>query len=432
MPFCTAIFRLLLLLLAMLPGIAFAQTTAPALVPVPADAWRISILSFGPGPEIFERYGHSAIRLRNDRAKIDVCYDWGNFSFDDPNFIGRFVKGDLRYWMEGKDTLAMLHVYIDLWDRTVVEQELNLDLAQNLRLRQIIAAQDDEADRYYAYDYFKDNCATRVRDTIDKATDGALRAHAKELTDHSYRWQNRRVVPVGALNQALLPLMDMVMGPRIDPPLSRWDACFLPGVLAGELDATRVQSPVGEVPLVKERRVLNTTKTPANIEPADATNPVWWTLPIGLLGGIGLALVSRRSPIAFKLGATLWEAFACFGSVFMIGIVCFTRHWVVAWNANLLQFTPLALLLLLAIWSGRLRDRLGCAAIGAVGLSVIGLLVTISRLTPQSNVAGIALALPLHVGVLVGLRQLAQRRLVAAGEAGNAFAVEASTQGLAT
>ena len=382
---CTAILLVILFLAAALAAPALAQT-APATREARND-WQISVVTFGPGPVIFERYGHVAIRLKNDVRKVDVCYDWGNFSFDDPNFFGRFFKGDMRYWMEAKDSASMLRFYSENADRTVVEQVLNLTPAQSQRLVNIIAAQDNDQDRHYLYDYFKDNCATRVRDVVDEATGNVLRERTKsDFTRHSYRWQNRRLVPVGAVNTVLATLMDFAFGPRNDPPLSRWDASFLPGVLAGELDVTQISDGNGGVmPLVRERRLLKRTTAPANAEPVHAFNPGYLTLPVGLLCGVFLVALPTYSALAFKIAATLWELFALLGTLFMSALILFTRHWVIAWNENLLQFTPLALVVILALWSRRLRARLRWAATAALGLSLLGILVTILPLTPQAR-----------------------------------------------
>ena len=64
-------------------------------------ALTISIYTYGPGPAVFEKFGHIAIGIADARTGEDVAYNWGMFDFDQPNFLGRFLTGDTRYWMAG-------------------------------------------------------------------------------------------------------------------------------------------------------------------------------------------------------------------------------------------------------------------------------------------------------------------------------------------
>jgi Domain of unknown function (DUF4105) len=366
------------------------------------DEWTVSVLTVGPGPAIYERYGHIAIRLKNDARDIDVAFDWGNFSFDDPGFIGRFVRGELRYWMEAKDVEGFLNHYIEGQDRTVTEQVLNLTPAQNLGLRQILSAQNTDANRFYLYDYFRNNCATRVRDVIDEATNGALQPTKQVGTPHSYRWHNRRLVPVGLENVALLALMDLAMGPRTDVRLSRWDACFLPMEVITTLDEARMVGADGaELLLVREKRILNSTASPRNAEPSHARQPAWWWMPVSLFGAMTiLGLARLQGTLPFRVAATVWQALAGLGGVLLLAMICFTGHWPVSWNENLLQFSPLSWLL--GWWIVRGRWDAARTLSGVVlGLSVLGAAATI--VTPQQNAPAIVLALPLHAAVWGGL-----------------------------
>ena len=75
--------------------------------PVGADDLDILLVTFGLGQEVFERFGHNAIWVHDVTNGTDVTYDWGNFSFQQPAFLRRFLTGDTRYWMEAKDANAM-------------------------------------------------------------------------------------------------------------------------------------------------------------------------------------------------------------------------------------------------------------------------------------------------------------------------------------
>ena len=82
---------------------------------------QVSLLTFGQGDPVFERFGHNAIRIRDPRRGLDVSWNWGMFSFDEPNFLGRFLSGNSRYWMVGFETEPLLADY-RANNRTSVEQ----------------------------------------------------------------------------------------------------------------------------------------------------------------------------------------------------------------------------------------------------------------------------------------------------------------------
>lgn len=409
--------RTISLLIAVFAAVANAQTRPTSMEPT------ISIVVIGPGPAIYERYGHVGIRIQAPLNDLDVVFDWGNFDFGDPNFLGRFIKGDTRYWMQGQDGAAFVDHYAKTERRTVTLRTLNLTHDQTMRLIGIIRDQDDDQHRYYRYDYFRDNCSTRIRDLINDATGGSLNASKQSITPHSYRWHNRRLLRVGVDNMAILTGMELVTGPRVDAPLSEWYACYLPTLLGETLDRAKASD---GGPLVRDVRVVSTSTRPGDLEPADALSPVWWMLPIGVVCGGVLLLLSRVWPVGFKLGATFWELIVLVGAVFMPSIILFTLHWVVAWDENFLQLTPLSLPTLWAIWrrsrETSTKDTKGpevksirvpsCPSwtlffpAAALALSVVGAVVTISHLTPQQNAPAVCLALPLHAAVVVGLRTL--------------------------
>lgn len=389
--------RLLFAILALLSLAqpTFAQTR-------PADEPVVSIITLGPGPMVFERFGHNAIRVQIPSRRVDYWFDWGNFSFDDPAFISRFIFGDTRYWMAAKDAPGMIDVYARREDRTVTEQTLRLTAAQSARLLAALDAKNTEATRYYRYDYFIDNCSTRVRDAIDAAANGQLRPQMQTLTPHGYRWQMRRLVPVGPDNVVLSALMDFCAGPRADRPLSEWDTAFLPMELSRRLDTITVADDAGNrVPFVTARRVWNTTTSPGNAEPATADSPAVATTLIGVALAATMLAAARFFWPGFVALAFAWESFAAIGALFFTTTAAFTRHWVVSWNVNALQFSPLAFVVLAAMILGRRWPRLRRAADASLVLSVIAAAITI--LSPQRAAPAIGLALPLHAAVFLAV-----------------------------
>ena len=142
-----------------------ALVTLGALTAVPLDAqpatgaeapprYQISVLTFGPGDAVFERFGHNALRVRDFLTGADLAYNWGMFSFDEPRFLSRFLSGDTRYWVEAFPTSWLLEVYA-AQDRESIEQVLALTPREAATLAEAVAANATPEQRFYRYDYFR-------------------------------------------------------------------------------------------------------------------------------------------------------------------------------------------------------------------------------------------------------------------------------------
>ena len=154
----------------------------------------VLLLTMGQGEEVFEKFGHNAIVVWDDQAGMPLVYNWGMFDFEQPNFISRFLSGDTRYWMQPFSWEQTLNLYQRL-DRTLIAQELQLTPSQKARLVIMLRENALEANKFYRYDYYRDNCSTRARDAIDAVTNGALkRAMEAQPGQGSYRWHTRRLL----------------------------------------------------------------------------------------------------------------------------------------------------------------------------------------------------------------------------------------------
>jgi hypothetical protein len=172
-------------------GSAGAQGPPPA--NPPGSELTVYLMTMGQGDMVWERYGHNAIGIRNRLTNSDVVYNWGIFSFEEPGFIGRFLRGEMMYWMAGLDAAASVAQYRML-NRTVEVQELNLSPPQRLELLNFITWNAQEENKFYRYDYFLDNCSTRVRDALNRVLGGAIKMTTDTLgTATSYRWHALRL-----------------------------------------------------------------------------------------------------------------------------------------------------------------------------------------------------------------------------------------------
>ncbi len=353
----------------------------------------------GNGDQIWELFGHTAIRIHNNVTGQDSVFNWGAFDMTQPNFILHFLKGLNLYVMDGQtiqDVLA--HYRYD--NRTVIEQDLDLTESQRDSLVRLIQTNARPENLKYRYDYFVDNCATRPRDLLDRVLGGQLRAHADSLTSLSYRGQALRLMQG---NKPLVVGVDIGLGEPSDEVLTTWKAMFLPRVLHDYVATLQVRdSADGTHRLVRGERVLFQSTRP----PEPAAPPRLWSylLLLGLLiGGVMLWLASRagRSRGArWGLGilATLWCFIAGLLGVVLTILWTATDHRFAYANENLLVFNPLWLILAVCvavyIATGKSGRFTGLLAAFLTGLTVLALLAHAVFVSRQANIAIILLALP--------------------------------------
>jgi hypothetical protein len=372
----------------------------------------ISVLTFGQGDAIWERFGHNALRVRDAQLGTDVAYNWGTFDFEQPNFIGRFLTGNTLYWLATDPTPLMIEHYARVLNRSGVEQVLALTPQQRLAIRDFVAWNARPENRNYRYDYFVDNCSTRLRDVIDRVLGGELRRQlAARPSAHTYRSESLRLVDGMHLLQAG---MDVALARPADLPLTAWEESFVPMRLRDRLRDVQVVGADGaRRPLVAEERVLyESTRAP---EAARMPSLVGRFLVVGLLLAglvVGLSALAERGRRGARAGLAavggVWGFLAgVMGAILAIAWLA-TRH--VFWyrNENLLQFAPvaivLAVLLPLAVYRPRWRGAAFTVAALVAALSALGLLLKVFPAFRQQNLAVVLLALPVHAALGWALR----------------------------
>jgi len=390
-------FRWLLALLVLL--LAGTVVAAP---PVSTPAVRIGVMTMLPGQIFWERFGHDAIIVDDPARGELISYNFGFFDPSEPDFFGRFIRGQMRYQLVALPMREDLAYYRDV-GRGVSVQWLDLTPAQATALAESLAVNALPSNARYNYDYFTDNCSTRVRDAIDRALGGRLH---EQLSARS-RGNTYRSEAVRLASPA--PWMwlgfDIGLGPFADVPLARWQEAFVPMRLADSLrEATGTD---GRPLVVSEQQLLPHRIAP---EPAEYARP-WWPWALwGIAMALVLIVIGRKAPrVVAALALPFWTICGLLGAL-MLFIWFGTAHHAGWANQNLLLFNPLCLLLLPGGW--RLaRGRAGGPIVDGVMtlLVVCGMVAWIMRWLPpfpdQDNTHWIAVLLPLHVALYLALRR---------------------------
>lgn len=370
----------------------------------------ISVITFGPGEYVFERFGHNALRIKNRVTGEDLSYNWGMFSFSEPNFLGRFLSGDTRYWVEGIPTEPLLAAYARM-DRETVIQQLTLAPEVAWQLDSAVRENATEAKRYYRYDYYRDNCSTRLRDALDRALGGALaRRFTPQSTPWSYRSESLRLTEPTRAEQLGI---DLALGPRADRPLSLWEAAFIPMRLRDALRTVSVASAGGPaVPLVAREDTVYRAQRPAEPPEVRGLSLGMWGPILGawmlLLTPVSLASRRRTRGIAAVV-ALLWYGLTGLLGVTLVLMWSLTAH--VFWYGNLtaLLLSPLGLVVAVpaarAIWRGAGARWLQWAILAIVASSLLVMLI--SPFVTQRLSGPLLMLLPAQLGLALAFwRQL--------------------------
>lgn len=163
--------KLLSLLIAISLGLA-AYGQKPL-----SDKAEISLMTSAPyEAEVFTVYGHAALRIKDPEQKIDYIFNYGIFSFNKPNFIYRFTKGETDYQL-GVANYQDYIIEYQMRGSVVTEQVLNLTQTEKQRIWEALIENYRPENRVYRYNFFFDNCATRPASITEKNVDGSINYH---------------------------------------------------------------------------------------------------------------------------------------------------------------------------------------------------------------------------------------------------------------
>jgi uncharacterized membrane protein YdcZ (DUF606 family) len=392
-------------LLVVLSSPALAQQ-GPAAAAGDSAAARVAILTLGPGDEVWELWGHNEVVVIDPSHRRNRSYDWGQFNFRQKNFILRFARGRMWYSMGAHKPESELEKYAYL-DRSIVLQDLALTPEQLASLQEFLTWNYTEANRHFRYNYYLDNCSTRLRDAIDRVLGGQLKAQFDTLpSGHTWRWETRRIL---GWNLPLYVVINLALGQPVDEEMSAWQAMFLPLRVKEYLSVAQVAPGMrlvqGEQDLRQSSRYVE----------AAAPEATW--LPLLLAGLAGGALLlwlgtasrtSRRARRWFRLLASGWSFVAGFLGLLLLGLWFLTDHLTSRQNENVLLLTPLSLGLVVLIPMA-LRDRAGSVGSATrlarvvAGLAGLALVIKVLPWFHQYNLEMIGLILPVHAGLSLGL-----------------------------
>lgn len=309
----------------------------------------ISVLTCGPyQEELYSSFGHSAFRIYDPVNNINVACNYGTFDFSQPNFYLNFALGNNRYKLSIEDYQRFESRYI-YENRFIHEQILDLTLEQKQKLFKYLQWNSLPENASYLYDYFYDNCSTKIRDvllaalgqdvTFDEThitTDLSIR----ELTDIYIKHQQ----PWGDLG------IDICLGLPMDKKAAPLEYMFLPDYVESAFDHASINQNGSSVPLVKEKRITYEARDEETIK--GLPHPLYASGLIAFLAVLITVWDFKRQK------SSSWFDLFLFATTGLIGILLiflwfFTNHQAAGNNFNLLWAFPGHFIAALAIFKSK-------------------------------------------------------------------------------
>ncbi|MCU0456566.1 MAG: DUF4105 domain-containing protein [Bacteroidales bacterium] len=308
----------------------------------PSDT-TVYLITCGPGTEIYSIYGHSALRVTIPDRGIDLSYNWGVFDFDTPNFGLRFARGNLEYMLDADNYSRFLRIY-EYEKRWVKSQVINLSPSEKRKLTELIAENLKPENIKYRYDFLFDNCATRIRDILEKATDGRIIYTPSGRKDAlTFRFLT------GTYQQQYPWLdfgIDVLLGTPCDKKAEDRDKMFLPLELQGELTEASIMRGGRMIPFLQNPVTVLNYKTPVN-KPGFLTHPF---LVFSLIS-IGIIIFSARVREGRAVKIIDLIIFSTFSLLAVLLVITnfFSLHHQLKYNLSMLWISPLIPVCLAAV-----------------------------------------------------------------------------------
>jgi len=309
----------------------------------PSNDTTAYLLTCGPGTDTYSVYGHSALRIVMPEKHIDTVYNWGVFDFNAPNFVWNFAKGRLDYWVIAESSKGFLQSYF-LEQRYVISQKINIDGTETRKLLELVNENMKPENIKYRYDFFYDDCTTRIRDLLEKSIGEKLKYPPAESGkvpsfremvakyQNPYPWYKFGV--------------DLIMGSTADKKASFRDRMFLPIDMKDELSKTVVHRSDKMIPLLQNPVVLIDFEAPVIKKMFLVSPPAIFTLAIILI--LILAALTKSRKTIRIMDIIIYSVFSVL-SFLMIFFNFFTDHQQMRLNLNIIWLNPFIIVCLILL-----------------------------------------------------------------------------------
>ena len=286
-----------------------------------SDKAAVSIFTCGRGDELYTTFGHTAIRIKDDKSNLDIVFNYGAFNFNTENFYLKFIKGDLQYFINATSYDEFIYEY-KMENREVIEQTLDFSTEQKEKLFDLLQSSLYSEERSYTYKFIDRNCTTMVVEKINKMIGKDLLKKVDDTTI-SYRkllypyFENHFYYKLG---------INIIFGAKTD---NNAEKLFLPSELMHSLNKVIIN---GKPLAIKTETIVNGSKLKSEFS---FVNSIYFIILLLLI----IAIFNNK-----KIFLTYLFISGLLG-LFLSLVGLYSFHKEVLWNYNVLLFNPLFLIL---------------------------------------------------------------------------------------
>ena len=307
----------------------------------------VSVITVGPGTSLNDAFGHNAFRIKDQTLGLDVTYGYGEYDFDAPYFYLKFAQGKLNYMISRIQFNRLYNFYV-YQNRTVQEQVLNLSTSEKQRLFDALETNYRPENRRYLYDFFYDNCATKIRDVLENASDSKITFNTPE----GFEPKTFRELIYGQVDRNSWGSLgiDVALGSVIDKQATPYEHMFLPKYIHAFFGKATTQ---GSKNLVKETHLLYSKKDRGE-------SNGFWLSPLVLFSILGALMIwitysDYKNHTRHKLLDGLLFGLTGLIGIFVLLLWFATDHTATAQNYNLLWAFPLNLWILFKLCTSQVK-----------------------------------------------------------------------------
>ena len=299
------------------------------------DSMEVSLLTCTPGPVAYSMYGHSALRVHNYTADLDVVFNYGVFDYSEDNFVMKFVKGETDYILGAEYAVGFFGRYRDE-GAGILEQVLNLSQEECNTLYVLLMENLRPENRTYRYNWLYDNCTTRARDAMERAIQGEVRYHAADpqLSARAILHQFNVVDRWMEFGE------NLILGYELDRTLTKRQQMFIPSYYAADVDSATILRADGQiVPLVRETRHPLEQTLPKR--DSDFDMPMLTFIFLFVIVVV-ISVIELRRKQTFKWLDVTLSVLVGLAGLLVAFLFFFSEHAGVSTNILVILFNPLA------------------------------------------------------------------------------------------
>lgn len=297
-----------------------------------------SLITCGRGDAIYDSFGHSVIRLQDSVNQIDLVYNYGIFDFNQTNFILNYAMGELYYRMGRYGYPYFKQSYIEA-NRSIREQVLNLNQREKQQLFAFLEKNNLPENQNYYYDYFYDNCSTRIRDALEQVLGDDLDYNLNFIQT---KYSIRQLVDLYVGNQPWGDFaIDLCLGLPIDQVAKPRTYLYLPFYLEKAFDQATVARKSNQEPLVKNTEVIYQADETKRVKAGYITPLFCFSLVLMLSAAVSFYDLYAKK-VSRWFDALLFTVLGLTGTL-LVFLWLFTGHQAADNNLNVLWANPLYL-----------------------------------------------------------------------------------------